>query len=64
MTNAQIFQLIVSALTVLGASLGAFYSVRISVARVEEKVAAQAEQIEDLKSRVNRLETPHFQRGR
>lgn len=60
MTSAQIFQLVVSLLTILGSVAGAVYGVKISVARVEEKVSAQGKELDEMRRRLERLETSHW----
>lgn len=55
------FQVVLSALTVLGSLLGAFWGVRVSIARIEEKQRGQEFQLLKLIERVERLEQPHFQ---
>jgi cell division protein FtsL len=61
--NAIPLQLVITIVGVVCSALASFYGAKISIARVEEKIAAQAETIDDLKARVNRLEGPHFSRG-
>lgn len=57
-------QLAISLGTMLGSALAAFFGVRISVARLEERLRAQEYQMAQLVERVERLEAPHFAKGR
>lgn len=64
MNQAQIFQLIVSVLTVLASGASAFYGVKVSVARVEEQISAQGRELDEMRRRLDRIEQPHFGRGK
>ena len=58
--NIATLQLIISVAGIAFSWVASFYGAKIAIARVEEKLAAHASQIDDLKKRIDRLETPHF----
>lgn len=47
----------------IGSVFGAYLAVRVTLARVEERIKAQAAQIEDHARRIERLEGEYFKGG-
>jgi len=54
----------VSLVTGLMTAAGAFWGVRVALARVEERINSLAQIVQQLQERVARLEAPFFNRDR
>lgn len=46
-----------------GSIIGAYLAVRVTLARMEEKLKAHDKQLDDHGERINRLEGVHFSKG-